>query len=145
MTEIPFPDAERVVVELLKQWTPTIAPGAVIGTAIPDTEQVKESLLSGAVYVQVQRVGGNAINRVLDGPVMELAVQTSTRAESWRILRAIHARLIGWYGDVDVPGDGLATVTGVTTAKDPTQIPGLNPDARRVTARFLMKTRRPRH
>lgn len=141
----PFPDAETVAVELLKTWLVDIAPGAVIGTVIPDTEPVKESLLRGAVYVRVQRVGGNAINRVIDGPVMEIACFTSTRAESWRIQRELHARLVGWYGDVPLPNGEVATVTGVQHAKDPTQIPGLNPDERRVTARFLFKTRRPRH
>lgn len=146
MTEATaFPDAEKVAVELLKRWTPDIAPGAVIGTVIPDTEAVKESLLGGAVYIRVQRVGGNAINRVIDAPVMEIACLTSTRAESWRIQRAITARLVGWYGDVPIPNEGTATVTGVERAKDPTQIPGLNPDERRVTARFVMKTRLPRH
>lgn len=141
---IPFPDAETVVMDLIGTWIGDIAPVAYVATTIPDATDVAEGIRQGAAYIRVQRVGGNAINRVVDGAVIEVACLTSTRAESWRILRALHARLSGWYGDVQHRDGAASTVTGITETKAPTQYPELKPDERRVKSTFMVKTRRPR-
>lgn len=141
---VPFPDAEKALVDHLNTLTPDIAPNARVVTWVQDTKENNTLIEQGGVFIIVRRVAGQQINRVIDKPVMEITVIAATRAKSWDILRKLQSRLVGWYGDVHHKDGSVTTITRVDETRGPNQFPDLNPDARRVRANLILSIRRPR-
>lgn len=87
----PFPDIEDLLSQALTEFAAT-------GSVYPDN--VEERL----PFARIQRRGGDD-DRVTDTPLVDVEVASSTRAEAWRIARAIQARLIS--GPLHVPLVGV--------------------------------------
>jgi hypothetical protein len=119
----PFPDAERVAVELLHP----LAPAMVV-----TPRQITEPI------IQVRRVGGTD-DGVTDFARIEVGCIAFTRHEAWHLAEAVRQRILN--ARATVHGGALIDRTAVEIA--PQQIPDENPDIRRVVATYRLSMRRP--
>lgn len=140
----PFPDVEKALITLFKQWATDLDPAITVVNHIPDQKTVNAAIEAGnTVYVQVKKVSGAPINRVLDHSIMDVSAISNTRERSQQTISHLQNRLSGWYGEVPTT-TGHAIITRAEETRTPVKFPDLNPDARKVHATFEVVTRRPR-
>lgn len=119
----PFPDAERVAMELLG----TLAPVVVV-----TPREIAEPV------IQVHRAGGTD-DGVTDFARIDTECIAFTRHEAWHLAEAVRQRVLN--AGATVAGGALIDRAAVELA--PQQIPDENQDIRRVAATYRLSMRRP--
>jgi hypothetical protein len=121
--QCPFPDAERVAMELL-------APLALVVVVTP--REITQPV------IQVHRAGGTD-DGVTDFAHLETECIAFTRHEAWHLAEAVRQRILA--SGATVHGGALIDRAAVEIA--PQQIPDENQDIRRVAATYRLSMRRP--
>lgn len=138
-----FPDAEKIMVDLLTPFFPAINVDADVGTVHPDSNANATYVANGGVLVQVRRISGQA-DRVDDESLVRVAVTASSRAESQRLIAKVRGALRGFSGIVPHEDGTKDLVRDVAESKGPLQLPEMMMDARRADIHFTLTTRLPR-
>lgn len=121
-----FPDAEQVVIDLLKQFGHAC-------TFLPPKEKFAESL----PIIWISRTGGSR-DAITDRPIVQVAVFTHARSESWRIADDCREAILA-AGGTRVNGVLIDTTREVTAV---TALPDIDPQNRMVQATYALSFRR---
>lgn len=128
-----FPDAEEVVMALLRQ-APAL--GKTVQT-LP--EQITE------VTIRVLRVGGGD-DGITDRALMDVSVFAATYQQARTVAEQVRQRMLAAGGTKVATGTypGGVLIDRCVTATGPQEIPYDNPDLRRKPATYQVELRRPR-
>lgn len=123
---IPYPDAERVVMDLLDGIAPTV-------TSLPHKFDTP--------VIVVQRVGGAPdADDITDYPLVLVSCYGADRPAAWALAAEAQVAVLSSPGQ----GDGFC-VDEAEVATGDQQIPDLDPDDRRVTSVYRLGWRRQYH
>lgn len=129
--EIPYPDAELVLMDLLK---PVAAPG----TTVTHTDQNVT-----VPCILIQRTGGPD-DGVTDHAIIQVNTYGATRALAWQLYRDVQQVILAACGTI-VSGDFVTNVLidYTETISSGKQVPYINPDIRFIVAEYRVDLRRP--
>lgn len=128
----PFPDAEKVLVEMLDG-----IDGAYACTALPD-----ESDFDGLMPIIVcNRIGGGTSDNITDRALCAVLVIHHTRAEAWTLASTVRDTIIA-AGQTPTAINGvLIDATEEVTGNQ--EVMDINPDNRMIDSSFYLSFRRP--
>lgn len=129
-----FNDAESVVMDLLEQRIPGLAPGPddvihVTNVGVPNS-------VADYPYVRVTRISGGD-DRISDYPRLDVEVFSPSRAQAWAIAEAIRAELLSFPHRV-----GGALIDRVRTESAPVRAIWTDPTIHRLVATYTLSARR---